>query len=388
VLAGGIQPSSRRREFNVTTKQTTGTHIDEAALLIGCLRGLPLVVSPDTDWQALVGMAKENGVLALAHQSLLEMHAEMPEFFTAAARESRSYADMLATELDGLLHQFAERGIDVLPLKGPTLAQALYGDATLRSFKDLDLLVRRDDYPRAEALLIDLGFAAGAVNDSEQRFSRERILVELHFDITSPRIFQFDLEGIWSRSCRGNFRGKPMHVMSVDDLVLYLCSHGLSHGFSRLIWILDVARALDALEVDRCRQVMRHAQSEGLVPWLLIGCEVVRAMFPQQLPKAMDAVISESPKEIKRARRAASRLFAEGLGGVSKTYGRSYLESGDDAIKRWRYRLGYFAPTAEDYRWAERHRINPRLMPMFRPLRLLQKYGPARAWRIIFPSHI
>jgi hypothetical protein len=372
----------------VITKQTTGTHIDEAALLIGCLRGLPLVVPRDTDWQALLGIAKENGVLALVHPQLLEMHAEMPELFTAAARASRSHADMFAAELEGLLHQFAERGIDVLPLKGPTLAQALYGDATLRSFKDLDLLVRRDDYPRAEALLIDLGFAAGTVNDSERRFSREGILVELHFDITSPQIFQFDLEGIWSRSYRESFRGKSMHVMSDDDLVLYLCSHGLSHGFSRLIWILDVARALDALAPDGCKRLMRHAHSEGLVPWLLIGCEVVRAMFPQQLPKAMDAVIGESPKEIKRARRAASRLFAEGLGGVTKTYGRRYLESGDNAINRWRYRLGYFAPTAEDYRWAERHRINRRLMPMFRPLRLLHKYGPARAWRIIFPSHI
>jgi hypothetical protein len=388
VFAGGIQPFSRRKEFNVITKQTTATPIDEAALLIRCLRGLPLVVPPDTDWQALSGMAKKNGVLALAHQSLLEMHAEMPELFTTAARASRSHTDMLAAELERLLHQFAVRGIDVLPLKGPALAQALYGNATVRSCNDLDLLVRREDYPRAEALLIDLGFAAGAVNDSEQRFCRERILVELHFDITSPQIFQFDLEGIWSRSCLGSFRGKPMHVMSVDDLVLYLCSHGLSHGFSRLIWILDVARALDSLPPGGYRQVMRHAQSEGLVPWLMIGCEVVRAMFPQQLPEAMDAVMGESPEEAKRARRAASRLFAAGLEGVTKTYGRSYLESGDSAIKRWRYRLSYFAPTAEDYRWAERHRINRRLVPMFRPLRLLQKYGPARAWRIIFPSHI
>jgi hypothetical protein len=360
----------------------------EAALLIWCLRGLPPDIPCDTDWQALLGIAAENGVLALAHQSLLEMRAEMPEFFTDAARESRRRANLLATELEALLHQFAERGIDVLPLKGPALSQALYGDAALRLCKDLDLLVRSNDYLRAEALLIDLGFAAGAMNDSERRFYRNGILVELHFDITSPRIFQFDLEGIWSRSRRGNFRGKPMRVMSDHDLILFLCSHGLSHGFSRLVWILDVARALDSLPPGGYRQLMRDARSYGLEPWLLIGCEVVRAMFPQQLPEAMDAVMGESPEEARRARRAAARLFAEGLGGVTNTYARSYLESGDSAIKRWRYRLSYFAPTAEDYRWAERHRINRRLMPMFRPLRLLQKYGPARAWRIIFPSRI
>jgi Uncharacterised nucleotidyltransferase len=358
---------------------------NEATLLVTSLRGLPFDIPHDTDWHALLGMARENGVLQLVHQSVLEMGAEVPAFFNAAAEESKGSAEKLASELEGLLHSFAERGIDVLPLKGPALALRLYGNAALRTCKDLDLLVHRDDYPRAEGLLLDRGFAAGAINESERQFCRDGILVELHFDITSPGIFQFDLDGIWSRSSREHFRGQPMHVMSDDDLVLFLCSHGLSHGFSRLIWILDVAQALDGLEPHGCRQLMQYAQREGLKPWLLIGCEVVRAMFPQLLPPEMDAAIAESPKEAKRALRAAARLFAEGLGGVTKTYGRSYLESGHGAIKRWRYRLSYFAPTAEDYRWAERHGIYRRFMPILRPFRLLRKYGLLRAWRITFP---
>lgn len=81
---------------------------DEAALLIRCLRGLPLFVPPNTDWLALLGMAEENGVLALVHQSLLEMGTEMPEFFMATARKSRSSAERLATELEALLQSFAE----------------------------------------------------------------------------------------------------------------------------------------------------------------------------------------------------------------------------------------------------------------------------------------
>lgn len=358
---------------------------NEAALLVTSLRGLPFDVPHDTDWRVLLDMARENGVLQLVHQSVLEMGAEVPAFFNTAAHESRDSAEKLASELEGLLQSFAERGIDVLPLKGPALALTLYGNAAVRTCKDLDLLVRCDDYPRAEGLLLDRGFAAGAVNESERRFCRDGILVELHFDITSPLIFPFDLDGIWSRSRRDDFRGRPMHIMSDDDLVLFLCSHGLSHGFSRLIWILDVAKALDPLEPHGCDQLMRHAQRDRLEPWLLIGCEVVRAMFPQLLPLEMDAVIAESPKEAQRARRAAARLFAEGLGGVTKAYGRSYLESGHSAIKRWRYRLSYFAPTAEDHRWAERHGIKRGFMPILRPFRLLRKYGLLRAWRITFP---
>lgn len=361
---------------------------DEAALLITSLRGLPFAVPHDTDWQVLMDLAAAHGVLPLVYQSFIEKKVEMPGFFTAAVQEHCKAAEMFTAELESLLMHFAERDIEVLPLKGPVLAEALYGDVTMRAYNDLDLLVCREDFQRAEALLLDRGFSAGTVNDSERKFSRGGVLVELHFDITSPQIFRFDLDGIWSRSRRENFRGKPIHVMCHDDLVPYLCSHGLSHGFSRLIWILDVARALGGLEPSGCKQVMRHAQREGLEPWLLIGCEVVRAMFPQQLPEAMGAVIDEWPEEAKRARRAAARLFAEGLGGVTNTYRNSYLESGHSAIKRWRYRLSYFAPTAEDYRWAERYGINRRLMPILRPIRLLGKYGPSRVWRILFPPRI
>ena len=361
---------------------------DEAALLITCFRDMPIVVAHDTDWQTLARMARENGVLPLVHQTLAETGSEMPECFQVAARSSRNAAETLASELELLLQCFAEHGIEVLPLKGPVLALQLYGDATSRSCKDLDLLVRRDDFHRGEALLLEQGYAAGEMNDSERRFLRDGISVELHFDIAAPRVYQFDLDGIWSRSRHGDFRSKPIRVMSRDDLVLFLCSHGLSHGFSRLIWILDVARALEGMDPQGSRDLMSHAERAGLVPWLLIGCEVVRAMFPRRLPKALDVMISELPEETERARRAAARLFSEGLAGVANTYHRSYLVSGQSLIGHWRYRLSYLTPTAEDYRWAESRGIDRRLMPILRPFRLLQKYGPARAWRIIFPRQM
>ena len=102
--------------------------IVEAALLITCLRGLPFVIPHDTDWQVLLELASENGVLLLIDHSLLEKGAETPRFFATAVRESRDVAELFAAELENLLGKFAERGIDTLPLKGPVLAEVLYGD--------------------------------------------------------------------------------------------------------------------------------------------------------------------------------------------------------------------------------------------------------------------
>ncbi len=361
----------------------------EAALLIICLRGLPFCVPPGTDWRALLELAKQNGVLLLVYQRLRALGADMPGFFQEAARESRAGAESLGRELEILLQSLADQGIEALPLKGPALALALYGDEALRQSNDIDLLVRHDDFPRAEASLLHQGFRAlGAASEHDRRFLRGELLVELHFELMSMQFFPLDVEGVWSRSQRTYFRGKPARSMFKNDLVLFLCAHGLKHGFSRLIWILDLAHALQGWEYSDYQGLALQAKRQGLQPWLLVGCEVVRAMFPQQLPVALDAVIATSPAALERARRAAARLFSEYTEIVVNDFRRYYLQAEPNPFMRWRYRLWYLAPTETDRLWARRHRIHPRLLVILRPFRLLAKYGPRRVWRILFPANI
>lgn len=361
----------------------------EAALLITCLRGLPYLVPEDTDWKVLLDLARENGVLLLAHRSLLAMGADIPGFFRDAAWECQTFAERLAQELEVLLQGFRDLHIEVIPFKGPALASALYGDVALRSSNDLDLLVSGDDFLRCKASLLDRGFLeVGTPGDYHGRFVRGEFLVELHFELASPLDFPVDIDHIWGRSLPHAFRGQPVRALSDADLVLYLCCHGLKHGFSRLIWIMDVARALHGWRPDAYVQLVRQARRQGLEPYLLIGCEVVRAMFPQQLPEAMDAATAASPKAVERARRAAARLFSENREVVLNDHRGLYLQAEPNPLKRWRYRLRYLTPvryltpTYSDYRWARRHHIQPGLMIVVRPFRLLSKYGLWGAWRI------
>ena len=363
--------------------------VDDAALLLTCLRGLPFPVPRDTDWIGLIGLASAHGVLLFVHQSLLERGVEIPDFFAVAVRESKNAAEMLAAELESLLKQFAVQDIDVLPLKGPVLAERLHGSVTMRSCNDLDLLVRREDFPRAEVLLMDMGFIAREADDYHRRFVRDGVPVELHFEVASPRYFPFDLKSVWGRARRGEFRGHPMYIMSADDLVLFLCLHGMKHGFSRLIWVLDFARALGWVSDRGYEELALRARRQGVEPWLLIGSEVLREIFPQQLPPGMNAVIAKSRREAARARRVAAQLLAEGLDVINDHKIRSfYLQTEQSARRRWRCRLSFFAPTIEDHDWAERHRIYRGIVPVLRPFRLLQKYGPSRVWRILFPTQI
>lgn len=360
---------------------------DEAALLITCLRGLPYLVPEDLDWRVLLGLARENGVLLLLQQSLLAAGADIPEFFQEAARECRAFAEWLADELEVLLRDLWDLRIEVSPLKGPALSLALYGDVAMRTSNDLDLLVRRRDFLRCEVLLLERGFVAlGPVSEHDRRFVRNKLLVELHFELASPRDFPFDIDNIWSRSRPSEFRGHLVRVMSDIDLVLYLCSHGLKHGFSRLIWIMDLARALQGWPPGAYEDLMRQARRQGLQPYLLLGCEVVRTMFPQRVPEAIDAATTASPRAVECACRAAERLFSENREVVVNDYRGLYLQAEPNALKRWRYRFRYLMPTSSDNQWARNHRIGSGLMIVVRPFRLLRKYGLRRALRIAFPK--
>ena len=113
---------------------------------------------------------------------------------------------------------FHRRGIPVISLKGPWLAERLYGDAALRSCCDLDLLVHRSDIAAAEDLLTELGFLpSGRRDDYERPFRRGSIKVELHHDVENPLAFDSRVadRGDWPSSERARgFSGIRRRVVS------------------------------------------------------------------------------------------------------------------------------------------------------------------------------
>jgi hypothetical protein len=89
----------------------------------------------------------------------------VPDSFRTAVAHSRA-----ATRAQGLAVEAATRhvtrlleadGIRVLPLKGPLLAADLHGDTGLRATHDVDVLVGRDKFDRALAVLRGAGFRGG-----------------------------------------------------------------------------------------------------------------------------------------------------------------------------------------------------------------------------------
>ena len=124
------------------------------------------------DWGRVLAAAWRQRLLPLAAERLEAMlHEPPPAPFVAAAAgalrtaRGRALAGELATERAAAAIEAA--GSRVLPLKGASLAAALYGDAGMRDSRDVDLLVAREDLGRAGEALRSIGYTAAA--DAEPR---------------------------------------------------------------------------------------------------------------------------------------------------------------------------------------------------------------------------
>jgi hypothetical protein len=114
------------------------------------------------DFRTLEALLRAQGMLSLVGQRLLELTDQAPDEFVEHVRNYYGLA-----QRQGALQQLitirltaalVDAGIRVLPLKGPMLAERLYGRLGTRVSADIDLLVGSDDLPRAIDALSVLGY--------------------------------------------------------------------------------------------------------------------------------------------------------------------------------------------------------------------------------------
>jgi hypothetical protein len=148
-----------------------------------------------------------------------------------------------------VLRALHQSGAAAVLLKGPSLAERLYGSPTLRISRDLDLLVSRSDLPRAEAALAAAEFAPGVPDDYHRPWRRHSATVELHFDVENPLAFDFHIASALRRARLSNFQGEPCCLLAPEDELLFLCLHAVRHRFERLSLLVDLQLAFEKLPV-------------------------------------------------------------------------------------------------------------------------------------------
>src|SRR5207245_416710 len=115
------------------------------------------LVRQSIDWGYVLGIGRRHGVLPLLYWHLSKIWPDaVPKAILKQLRDQFQQNTLhnlfLTGELLKLLNLFQTHGIRAITYKGPTLAMGAYGNLALRQFNDLDLLVRKNDIPKAREL--------------------------------------------------------------------------------------------------------------------------------------------------------------------------------------------------------------------------------------------
>ena len=159
-----------------------------------------------------------------------------------------------------VLAAFAEAGLPVIVLKGLALRHRVYAPSE-RKMSDIDLLVRRTDWDRANDLLCSLGYVVSPDDhDWMPDFAREfmgetpyrkgAMVVDLHWHLTAMSWFRattaIELEALWANAFPMDIGSTTALRLCPEDEVIHLCYHtAIHHGLAHPHGYRDILRVLD-----------------------------------------------------------------------------------------------------------------------------------------------
>ena len=321
------------------------------------------------DWNRFLALAWRHWVMPLVCSHLINSFAELvPDKHLQKVHEDFQHNTarnlLFATELGRVLEDFDEQGIPAIAYKGPALALQVYGDLKLRSFVDLDLLVRRVDTMRAGSVLIARGYRPHldlsptqesllSRSECDRVYLREgrNILLELHWAVAPPFFaVGLETEAVLADCARAELCGREVGVPSPEMLLLLLCVNGTKGLWSVLEPVCSVnelVRRYPGLDWGRIITLGRRA---GALRMLHVGLLLAHQIFDLPLPeKILVSIDTDRPANnlVGEARKRLSENEMRVPGLVEKTRFRvRSRERGRDKLRYFLLRL--LTPTYKD----------------------------------------
>ncbi|MEK4621808.1 MULTISPECIES: nucleotidyltransferase domain-containing protein [Priestia] len=212
------------------------------------------------DWDHFLELAQHHRVYPLIYFKLKMLEEELVPskvLQTLYDEYKKNTFKMLhfSKEMEEITKEFTKNGIRILFLKGPILAYELYGDISLRTSKDLDILIPRVDLVKAENILLNLGYVEeenkNIFNENSRRkhhveyfHPQKRIQIEIHWRLHNPPLKEPTFEDLWERKRNTSLLKYPVYFLGEEDLFLHLIVHGARHGWFRLRWLKDIDQVL------------------------------------------------------------------------------------------------------------------------------------------------
>jgi hypothetical protein len=282
------------------------------------------------DWDYLLVAANLHGIIPalyyrftescpwlIPEQPMAQLHAKF--------REIAGFNIGLTSQLLKLVALFKTQGIPMIAYKGPALAVSAFGDVTRRQFRDLDLLIRKQDLWKVKQLFVANGYRPGWNLTSAQEAAVARyhyeypfrckdkpILVEVHWEL-AEHFFSFELEvdQLWDRLDTVSVYGRQLPTLSAEDSLIVLCAHGAKHLWKRLGWIYDIAHLIGRRKDIDWRLVIDRANALGSIRMVWLGLLLSNDLLGAEVPNDLMQMVRADPVALTLAESLIGELFRE-----------------------------------------------------------------------------
>jgi|SRR5579863_880746 len=259
------------------------------------------------DWTYLLALALSHRVMPLVWSRLEQLCAEtVPQRLALYLR--RFYRDNargnlhVAGELVNILNRLDACEVRAIPLNGPFLSAAVYGDLALGQFHSVDVLIHLRDVGAVEAVLAGRGYRGRSKPVGGLRFERnvDKLVLDLRWDLL------LGLDRVLEQS-QPRDRSRPPGL-SAEDSLLFACVDAAGRAWNRLRSISHAAHLLNRYpEMDLAR-VLKRARGVGAERMVRVGLLLARDLLGAELrlPFRLD---SDWPSVL--AAKLAQRRFFE-----------------------------------------------------------------------------
>jgi Uncharacterised nucleotidyltransferase len=295
------------------------------------------------DWDWLIDRAQTHRVAALVASRLQSAAGDgLPDAVRTRLDDIKVQAAQRAAAAQATLRELAAalqvRGVPFLLIKGSVLAELVYADPLIRPFYDVDVIVRRESLPAAEALLRAWNYHLEGVwsllgprpsppvaIDRAEAIARQSYLrifhnlsyapergdrrrpIELHWNIVPRGRLRVREEQLWERTTTAQVAGVDVRTLDGEAMLIHLAVHALDawfHGF-KLLHLNDVAWTV-ARRVGQYRDLWELADAWGAAYHLELALRLVDQLSP--VPAAAALLEGRRPSQwMRTALRVAGR---------------------------------------------------------------------------------
>ena len=227
---------------------------------------------------------------AIAQRNLLEQSAKL----------------MLAGYWQRVSRLLSDNGIQAMVMKGPASSLQFYGNASVRGFTDLDILVDAPDL----AVVIPIIEQSGYHNKDDSFAHAPKWFIQKthHLVFTRPDSpFRIEVHNemfdgtrdpdyvtgkLFERKVMLQWNDTALPTLCASDHALFVISHGTHHGWILLHWLVDVAAILRVKDPNFHEELSRKLHSSKLDRQFALACTLCQSVFPVRIPFEYEQLLS------------------------------------------------------------------------------------------------